>query len=136
MVATVAIVVYTHDLSIGVLAGVLLSAIFFVSKISKIKVEKRLLDATQYRVEGQLFFASVEDFLEKFDFDIEREKVIIDFTDAHIWDDSGVGAVDRVVLKFRENANEVEVTGLDAGSQKLIDQLAIFKSSNAKLPTH
>ncbi|AUD12867.1 MULTISPECIES: SulP family inorganic anion transporter [unclassified Planococcus (in: firmicutes)] len=136
MVATVAIVVYTHDLSIGVLAGVLLSAIFFVSKISKIKVEKRLLDATQYRVEGQLFFASVEDFLEKFDFDIEREKVIVDFTDAHIWDDSGVGAVDRVVLKFRENANEVEVTGLDAGSQKLIDQLAIFKSSNAKLPTH
>lgn len=136
MVATVAIVVYTHDLSIGVLAGVLLSAIFFVSKISKIKVEKRLLDATQYRVEGQLFFASVEDFLEKFDFDIEREKVIIDFTDAHIWDDSGVGAVDRVVLKFRENANEVEVTGLDAGSQKLVDQLAIFKSSNAKLPTH
>ncbi|RAZ67862.1 SulP family inorganic anion transporter [Planococcus maitriensis] len=136
MVATVAIVVYTHDLSIGVLAGVLLSAIFFVSKISKIKVEKRLLDATQYRVEGQLFFASVEDFLEKFDFDIEREKVIIDFTDAHIWDDSGVGAVDRVVLKFRENANEVEVAGLDAGSQKLIDQLAIFKSSNAKLPTH
>ncbi|MEZ0480053.1 SulP family inorganic anion transporter [Planococcus sp. SSTMD024] len=136
MVATVAIVVYTHDLSIGVLAGVLLSAIFFVSKISKIKVEKRLLDATQYRVEGQLFFASVEDFLEKFDFDIECEKVIIDFTDAHIWDDSGVGAVDRVVLKFRENANEVEVTGLDAGSQKLVDQLAIFKSSNAKLPTH
>lgn len=136
MVATVAIVVYTHDLSIGVLAGVLLSAIFFVSKISKIKVEKRLLDATQYRVEGQLFFASVEDFLEKFDFDIEREKVIIDFTDAHIWDDSGVGAIDRVVLKFRENANEVEVTGLDAGSQKLVDQLAIFKSSNAKLPTH
>lgn len=136
MLATVAIVVYTHDLSIGVLAGVLLSAIFFVSKISKIKVEKRLLDATQYRVEGQLFFASVEDFLEKFDFDVEREKVIIDFTDAHIWDDSGVGAVDRVVLKFRENANEVEVTGLDAGSQKLIDQLAIFRSSNAKLPTH
>jgi SulP family sulfate permease len=136
MVATVAIVVYTHDLSIGVLAGVLLSAIFFVSKISKIKVEKRLLDATQYRVEGQLFFASVEDFLEKFDFDVEGEKIIIDFTDAHIWDDSGVGAVDRVVLKFRENANEVEVTGLDAGSQKLIDQLAIFKSSNAKLPTH
>ncbi|MDS8798266.1 hypothetical protein RLK21_00660, partial [Streptococcus pneumoniae] len=75
-------------------------------------------------------------FLEKFDFDIEREKVIIDFTDAHIWDDSGVGAIDRVVLKFRENANEVEVTGLDAGSQKLVDQLAIFKSSNAKLPTH
>lgn len=136
MVATVAIVVYTHDLSIGVLAGVLLSAIFFVSKISKIKIQKRLLDATHYQVEGQLFFASVEDFLEKFDYDIEDEKVVIDFTDAHIWDDSGVGAVDRVVLKFRERNNKVEIVGLDAGSQKLINQLAIFKSDNAKLPTH
>ncbi|HSJ36749.1 MAG TPA: SulP family inorganic anion transporter [Planococcus sp. (in: firmicutes)] len=136
MVVTVAIVVYTHDLSIGVLAGVLLSAIFFVSKISKIKVQKRLLDATHYQVEGQLFFASVEDFLEKFDYDIEDERVVIDFTDAHIWDDSGVGAVDRVVLKFREKNNRVEIVGLDAGSQKLIDQLAIFKSDNAKLPTH
>lgn len=136
MLATVVIVVYTHDLSIGVLAGVLLSAIFFVSKISKIKVQKKLLEATHYQVEGQLFFASVEDFLEKFDYNVEDEKVIIDFTDAHIWDDSGVGAVDRVVLKFKENRNEVEVVGLDAGSQKLIDQLAVFKSKGAKLPSH
>src|SRR5690606_2759084 len=135
MVATVAIVVYTHDLSIGVLAGVLLSAIFFVAKISKIKVQKRLLDATHYQVEGQLFFASVEDFLEKFDYDLENEKVVIDFTDAHIWDDSGVGAVDRVVLKFRESGNRVEITGLDAGSRKLIEGLAIFHRDSGKLPT-
>lgn len=136
MVATVAIVVYTHDLSIGVLAGVLLSAIFFVAKISKIKVRKKLLESTHYQVEGQLFFASVEDFLEKFDTDIDGQNVVIDFTDAHIWDDSGVGAVDRVVLKFRENGNDVQITGLDAGSQKLINQLAIFNSKNAQLPTH
>lgn len=136
MLATVAIVVYTHDLSIGVLAGVLLSAIFFVAKISKIKVKKKLLEDTHYQVVGQLFFASVEDFLEKFDYEVEGQRIFIDFSDAHIWDDSGVGAVDRVVLKFRENRNNVEITGLDTGSQKLIDQLAIFKSTNAKLPTH
>lgn len=136
MVATVAIVVYTHDLSQGVIAGVVLSAIFFVAKISKIKVQKKLLDATHYQVQGQLFFASVDDFLDKFDFSVEDKDIVIDFTDAHIWDDSGVGAVDRVVLKFRENRNQVEVVGLDTGSQKLIDQLAIFKSDNAKLPTH
>lgn len=134
MVATVAIVVYTHDLSKGVLAGVLLSAIFFVAKISKIRVEKRLLDATYYRIEGQLFFASAEDFLEKFDYGIKDEKVVIDFTDAHIWDDSGVGAVDRVVLKFRESGNGVEIIGLDAGSQKLIEGLAVFHRDSSKLP--
>ena len=136
MLVTVIIVVYTHDLSQGVIAGVILSAIFFVAKISKIKVEKKLLDATHYRVEGQLFFASVEDFLEFFDYTAENQKVVIDFTDAHIWDDSGVGAVDRVVLKFRENGNEVVIEGLDAGSQKLIDKLALFKSDKVKLPSH
>lgn len=136
MLATVAIVVYTHDLSQGVIAGVVLSAIFFVAKISKIKVQKKLLEATHYQVQGQLFFASVDDFLDKFNFSVEDKHIVIDFTDAHIWDDSGVGAVDRVVLKFRENRNDVEVIGLDIGSQKLVDQLAIFKSENAKLPTH
>ncbi|HSI68547.1 MAG TPA: SulP family inorganic anion transporter [Planococcus sp. (in: firmicutes)] len=136
MLVVVAIVVYTHDLSQGVFAGVILSAIFFVAKISKIKVEKKLLEATQYHVEGQLFFASVEDFLAAFDYDVQDQRIIIDFTDAHIWDDSGVGAVDRVVLKFRENRNEVVIEGLDGGSKKLIDKLAIFKSDNAKLPTH
>ncbi|MGM0898912.1 MAG: STAS domain-containing protein [Bacillota bacterium] len=98
------------------IAGVDLSAIFFVAKISKIKVEKKLLEATHYQVQGQLFFASVDDFLDKFDFSVEDKGIVIDFTDAHIWDDSGVG--------------------LDTGSQKLIDQLAIFKSDHAKLPTH
>ena len=136
MVATVSIVVYTHDLSQGVIAGVILSAIFFVAKISKIKVQKKLLEATHYQVQGQLFFASVDDFLDKFDFSVEDKDIVIDFTDAHIWDDSGVGAVDRVVLKFRENANQVAVIGLDTGSEKLVDQLAIFKSEHAKLPTH
>lgn len=136
MVATVAIVVYTHDLSKGVFAGVLLSAIFFVAKISKIKVEKELQEVARYRVVGQLFFASVDDFLEKFDYEAEGQQVFIDFTDAHIWDDSGVGAVDRVVLKFKENGNGVVITGLDSGSQKLIDQLAIFNHEKAKLPTH
>ena len=137
MVLTVLIVVYTHDLSIGVIAGVVLSAIFFVAKISKIEVKMRMeKNSPRYVVEGQLFFASVEDFLEKFDYSIANEKVIIDFTDAHVWDDSGVGAIDRVVLKFMENQNEVELEGLDSGSKKLVDKLAIFNDANAKLPTH
>lgn len=67
---------------------------------------------------------------------MEDKDIVIDFTDAHIWDDSGGGAVDRFVLKFRENTNQVTVIGLDTGSEKLVDQLAIFKSEHAKLPTH
>ncbi len=63
MLATVVIVVYTHDLSKGVLAGVLLSAIFFVIKISTVKISN---DGTRYHIQGQLFFASIDGFVNYF----------------------------------------------------------------------
>ena len=137
MVATVVIVVFTHDLSKGVIAGVILSAIFFVAKISKVYVTKQVVNETStFTVEGQLFFASVESFLEAFDFTIENEQIIIDFSQTHVWDDSGVGAIDKVVLKYYENNNQVTLIGLNATSQKLVDKLAIFNNKDAKQSVH
>ncbi len=137
MVATVAIVVITHDLSKGVLAGVLLSAIFFVAKISKLKVEKAFDgEMTRYTVQGQLFFASVEDFIAGIDL-TERESTIhIDFTESHVWDDSAVGAIDKVVIKLRQNHNEVMITGLNSSSRKIVDKLAIYNQADTKLSVH
>lgn len=137
MVATVAIVVITHDLSKGVLAGVLLSAIFFVAKISKLKVEKAFDGKmTRYTVQGQLFFASVEDFVAGIDL-TERESTIhIDFTESHVWDDSAVGAIDKVVIKLRQNHNEVMITGLNSSSRKIVDKLAIYNQADTKLSVH
>ena len=137
MVATVAIVVVTHDLSKGVLAGVLLSAIFFVAKISKLKVEKALDGGmTRYIVQGQLFFASVEDFVAGIDLTERESKIHIDFTESHVWDDSAVGAIDKVVMKLRQNQNEVLITGLDSSSRKIVDKLAIYNQADAKLSVH
>src|SRR5690625_4133609 len=121
MLVTVAIVVATNDLSKGVIAGVLLSAIFFVAKISKIKVEKvRKGDTLTYNVTGQLFFASVENFVNSFNFDVREVNIVIDFTEAHVWDDSAVGAIDKVVLKYQECNNVVTIRGLNASSRKMV----------------
>ncbi|WP_306010414.1 SulP family inorganic anion transporter [Bacillus sp. MMSF_3328] len=137
MLATVAIVVATHDLSKGVLAGVLLSAIFFVWKISTVRLVKRTdKQRVVYEVEGQLFFASVESFLDSLDFSVQNETIILDFTNAHLWDDSAVGAIDKAVFKFRENHNDVQVINLNAASKKLVDKLAVFNDPNAKLSAH
>jgi len=137
MVATVLIVVFTHDLSKGVIAGVILSAIFFVAKISQVTVVKTVMNETShFKVEGQLFFASVESFLEAFDFTVQNEKIIIDFSNTHVWDDSGVGAIDKVVLKYYENKNEVKIVGLNATSQQLVDKLAIYNNDHAKMSAH
>ena len=116
MVTTVAVVVGTHDLSLGVLAGVLLSGIFFAHKVGRVlRVDSASEDGGStraYRVVGQVFFASSEAFITGFDFKEVVPKVRIDVSRAHFWDITAVSALDKAVLKFRREGTEVEVIGM------------------------
>ena len=142
MIATVVTVVYTHNLAIGVLVGVLLSGIFFAAKIAQLfRVTSTLSEDGRhrtYRVEGQLFYGSVEDFMAAFDFREAVERVTIDVSRAHIWDISSVQALDMAVLKFRRDGAEVEITGMNAASETIVDRLAIHDKPGAldKLMAH
>ncbi|MDF0727284.1 SulP family inorganic anion transporter [Cytobacillus sp. S13-E01] len=139
MVVTVVTVVVTHDLSKGVFAGIILSAIFFVAKISKVHVSSVLVEGSEtrlYRVTGQVFFASVTDLVNSFDLKEEISKVEIDFSQAHVWDDSAVAAIDKVVIKFRENNTEVKIIGLNEPSSTLVNRLAVHDKPGAKLSGH
>ena len=135
MLATVVVVVATHNLATGVLVGVLLSGIFFAWKISQIfRVTSVLSEDESHRtyiVEGQVFFASSDDFTAAFDFKEALEKVTIDVSRAHIWDISSVAALDMVVLKFRREGAEVEILGLNAASETIVDRLAIHDKPGA-----
>jgi len=137
MLVTVVIVVVTDNLAIGVLAGVLLSAILFAAKISRVKVIKRDSgDKITFDVQGQLFFASAEEFVNSFDFDLTHTKIILNFSEAQIWDDSGIGAVDKVVIKYRAGGNEIAVKGLNPSSETIINKLAVYRDANAQLKSH
>jgi SulP family sulfate permease len=142
MLATVGGVVFTHNLAVGVVLGVLLSGIFFAWKIAQLF---RVTSAASgdgasrtYKVEGQLFFASADDFSAAFDFKEALEKVVIDLSGAHIWDISSVAALDMVVLKFRREGAEVELIGLNEASETIVDRLAIHDEPGAldKLGSH
>ena len=128
MVSTVVVVVWTHDLAQGVLVGVLLSGVFFASKVRRLfGVKTRpTLDGLgrRYIVQGQVFFASVERFINAFDFKEVIEHVEIDVSEAHFWDISAVAALDRVVVKFRREGTTVELVGLSEASATMIDQFA------------
>ncbi|WP_416148515.1 SulP family inorganic anion transporter [Salipaludibacillus sp. HK11] len=126
MVTTVGTVVYTHNLAYGVLTGVVLSAIFFAWKVSKVRVEKSLdtkNNVRTYQIHGQLFFASVTDFLAQIDYNEDVQKVILDITNAHLWDDSAVGAIDKIESKFEQRDIEVELIGMDKESTDLMDKI-------------
>ncbi|BCH61488.1 SulP family inorganic anion transporter [Agrobacterium vitis] len=135
MIATVIGVVATHNLAIGVLVGVLLSAVFFAWKIAQIFQITSILSpdgkTRTYKVEGQIFFASVEDFNQAFEFKEALENVIIDVSRAHIWDISSVAALDMIVLKFRREGAEVSILGLNRASETIVDKLAIHDKPGA-----
>jgi len=135
MIATVVGVVYTHNLAIGVLIGVLLSAVFFSWKISQIFRVTSTLSADSshrtYTVEGQIFFVSADDFNKAFDFKEALDKVTIDVSHAHIWDISSVAALDMIVLKFRREGADVEIIGMNEASETIVDKLAIHDKPGA-----
>ncbi|GEN23389.1 sodium-independent anion transporter [Halomonas cupida] len=129
MVTTVAVVVATHNLAIGVFVGVLLAALFFANKVGNFlhiaSDEFENGNGRRYRVVGQVFFASSKHFSEAFDFKESNEKVVIDLSSAHFWDITSVQALDMVVIKFRREGTEVELIGLNEASATVVDRFAI-----------
>ena len=135
MVATVVVTVATHDLAKGVLVGVLLSGFFFAHKVGQIlRIKSMTADEGRmrtYEVTGQVFFASAERFINAFDFKEVIEKVRIDVSRAHFWDITAVSALDKVVIKFRREATEVEVIGMNEASATMVDKFAVHDKDGA-----
>ncbi len=135
MIATVIVVVFTHNLAYGVLVGVLLSALFFANKVGQILYIGSSLskDGHQrtYSVVGQVFFSSSEQFVAAFDFKEAVEKVTIDLSKSHFWDITAVSSLDKVVLKFRREGTQVELVGLNEASATLVDKFAVHNQPDA-----
>lgn len=133
MIATVTVVVFTHNLAIGVGVGVLLSALFFARKVGQVLRVRSSLEGEcrTYTVSGQLFFASADAFAREFDFKEVLARVRIDVSQAHFWDLTAVAALDKVVLKFRREGAEVEILGLNEASATLVDRLGVHDKPDA-----
>ena len=124
MIATVIVVVATHNLAIGVLVGVLLSALFLAQKLENdVHIEtSRHGDTRIYDVRGQLFFSSSERFSQAFDSQENVKQVVIDLTHSHIWDVTTVASLDSIIEKFQKNNIQVTVKGLNEASSIMIDK--------------
>jgi len=135
MLATVIVTVWTHDLARGVLAGVILSGLFFASKVKRLFWVDSELSADgrsrTYRIEGQVFFASSERFADAFDFKEVLDRVVIDLSQAHFWDISAVGTLDQAILKFRREGTQVEVIGLNEASASMVERFATHDKPGA-----
>lgn len=134
MVTTVIVVVATHDLSLGVLAGVLLSGIFFAGKVRGMFAVERTVSADHvtYCVTGQIFFASVDRFTRAFQTEDGSTPVLIDVSGAHFWDISGVGALDKIIARLRRDGCVVEVVGYNRASADIVDRFALHDKTGVE----
>lgn len=113
MAVTVAIVVTTHDLAIGVVVGVLLSVLLFAYRSATsldVSVESNGAEKT-YRVRGQLFFVSSDKLLDRIDFDDAAPRVVLDLTASRVWDHTAKSTLDKIVSRLERKGKAVSVLG-------------------------
>lgn len=139
MVTTVVVVVATHNLAMGVLAGVLLSGIFFTAKVRTMfsVVRTREPEQAVYTVTGQIFFASVDLFERQLgpegQYEDASDHVMIDVSGAHFWDISATAALDKVVERMRRHGRSVQVRGLNTASADLVDKFALTDKTGVEI---
>ncbi|MFD9356334.1 SulP family inorganic anion transporter [Streptomyces sp. NPDC060031] len=128
MVLTVACVVATHNLAVGVVAGSVTAMVIFAKRVAHLANVTAVTDpdggTVVYSVTGALFFASSNDLVGQFDYAADPDKVVIDLSDAHIWDASSVAALDAVETRYRQRGKSVEITGLNEHSAHLHGSLS------------
>jgi SulP family sulfate permease len=127
MLTTVGVVVVTHNLAYGVVAGVLLASILFARRVAHLaKVEGRPIDGDTrvYKVTGELFFASSNDLFSQFDYSGDPVNVIIDMSESHVWDASTVATLDSIVNKYERHGKSVSIDGLNEASLAIHDRMS------------
>ncbi|WP_078506321.1 MULTISPECIES: SulP family inorganic anion transporter [unclassified Streptomyces] len=128
MVLTVAVVVATHNLAIGVVVGTVTAMVIFARRVAHLAEVTAVTDPeghqVVYRVCGELFFASSNDLVTQFDYAGDPDKVVIDLSATHVWDASSVAALDAIETKYAQRGKQVEITGLNEPSAHLHKKLS------------
>lgn len=128
MGVTVVGTVATSNLAIGVAAGVLTAMATFARKVAHLVDVTRVIDPDRstafYSVTGELFFASDQELIDAFDYPEDPQRVIIDFSRAHVWDASAVAALDAIETHYARYGTTVQITGLNEPSADLHETLS------------
>lgn len=130
MLITVIITVWTHNLAIGVGAGVLAAMVLFARRVAHFVTVTRRIDkdeqvsTVRYTVDGELFFASSNDLTTQFEYSHDPDRIVIDMSQSHIWDASTVAALDAIVTKYEHHGKHVILEGMNEATTKLHGRLS------------
>ena len=130
MLITVAMTVWTHNLAIGVVVGVLAAMVLFARRVAHFATVRRveapdaLVPTVVYSVTGELFFASSNDLTTQFKYAADPERVVIDMSGSHVWDASTVAALDAITTKYERLGKRVVLEGMNEATSALHGRLS------------
>lgn len=126
MLVTVVATVWTHNLAVGVILGVLAAMVLFARRVAHFTTVTREVDGdtARYRVDGELFFASSNDLTTQFEYAADPPHVVIDLSRTHVWDASTVAALDAIVTKYEARGTAVELRGMTDAAARFHGRLS------------
>ncbi|WP_436956621.1 SulP family inorganic anion transporter [Staphylococcus sp. AS1337] len=125
MILTVTIVLITSNLALGVIIGVIVSALSFATKISNVSVQyEESNHAIHYNIKGQIFFISIDSLMNQLNLELRDKTIYLNFKEAHLWDDSAVNAIDTLIENYHKKNNKIYVQYLNKDSRKIVNELS------------
>lgn len=129
MLITVIATVWTHNLAIGVVLGVIAAMVMFARRVARFTTVTRHVDDAEpatahYAVDGELFFASSNDLTTQFEYSHDPDRIVIDMSRSHIWDASTVAALDAIVTKYEQRGKSVVLQGMNEATTRFHRRLS------------
>ena len=123
----VTFVTVIEDLAIAVIVGVIMSALVYAWNAAKginesIRPSVRESGALVYDIKGPLFFGSIANFLELFDIKNDPEKIIIDFSESRIVDQSALQAIEDIAAKYNVAGKTVILRHISRDCHRLLSK--------------
>jgi SulP family sulfate permease len=123
VIVLVTIVTVATDLAVAVVVGVIVSALAYAWNNARRIHAHTEIDADgvkAYRIQGPLFFGSSDGFMELFTIDADPSKVIVDFADSRVVDQSALQAIEAVAAKYEAVGKQIQLRHLSRDCHSLL----------------
>ncbi len=124
VIVIVTVVTVYHDLAVAVIVGVIISALAYAwSAARHIDADTETEgEAKVYKIQGPLFFGSIEGFNELFTVKEDPDTVIVDFAGSRVVDQSALQAIEALAAKYTQAGKAIRLRHLTRDCHTLLNR--------------
>ena len=124
VIILVTVVTVWHDLAVAVIVGVIVSALAYAwNAARRIDAHTEIDGDTKvYKIEGPLFFGSIEGFSQLFTIKDDPDTVIVDFNNSRVVDQSALQAIEALADKYTQAGKSIRLRHLTRDCHTLLNR--------------